>query len=69
MRLSAPEVSSPATYRPAPGSRDYQVFMSLMDKNREVADQIESAWETKGLPTFKSFLREDLARRKNASSG
>jgi hypothetical protein len=51
--------------RPAPGSRDYEVFIALMDKNREVAEHIESAWEAKGLPTFKGFLREDLARRRN----
>lgn len=50
--------------RPAPGSRDYDVFCKLMDANRALADRIESAWEAQGLPTFKSFLRDDLARRK-----
>jgi hypothetical protein len=49
--------------RPAAGSRDYAVFCKLMDVNRELADRIESAWEAQGIPTFKSFLREDLARR------
>ena len=49
--------------RPAPGSRDHQAFCKLMDVNRELADRIESAWEADGLPTFKSYLRDDLARR------
>jgi hypothetical protein len=53
-----------AHVRPAPGSRDYAVFIQLMELNRQVADQIEAAWEELGIPTFKSFLREDLARRK-----
>jgi hypothetical protein len=50
---------------PAPGSRDYFVFSQLMDKNREVAEQIESAWEQQNIPTFKAYLRDDLARRKS----
>ncbi len=50
--------------RPAPGSRDYQVFCELMDKNREVAERIEGTWEQQSLPTFKSYLRDDLARRR-----
>lgn len=50
--------------RPAPGSRDYPAFCKLMDVNRDLADRIEAAWEAEGIPTFKSFLRDDLARRK-----
>ena len=34
-----------------------------MELNRQVAEEIEAAWERQGIPTFKSFLREDLARR------
>jgi hypothetical protein len=50
--------------RPAPGSRDYAVFCQLMEQNRQIAEAIENAWEAQGIPTFKSFLRDDLARRK-----
>lgn len=50
--------------QPKPDSRDYAAFCELMEKNRSLACQIEAAWETKGLPTFKSFLRDDLARRR-----
>lgn len=49
--------------RPAPGSRDHHTFCRLMEQNRAVADRIEAAWAEQGLPTFKSYLREDLARR------
>ncbi|CAA9444100.1 MAG: hypothetical protein AVDCRST_MAG64-4396 [uncultured Phycisphaerae bacterium] len=50
--------------RPAPGSRDYPAFCKLMDVNRDLAARIEAAWEAEGIPTFKSFLRDDLARRR-----
>jgi hypothetical protein len=50
--------------RPAPGSRDYHVFNQLMEQNRQVAEQIEAAWEGQGIATFKAYLREDLERRK-----
>jgi hypothetical protein len=53
-----------AHVRTAPGSRDHAVFCQLMELNRNVADAIEATWEQQGIPTFKSFLREDLARRK-----
>jgi hypothetical protein len=51
--------------RPAPGSRDFFVFSQLMEKNREVAEQIEASWEEQNISTFKAYLREDLARRKS----
>ena len=53
--------------RPAPGSRDYHVFCQLMDQNRQVAERIEAAWEELGMPTFKAYLRNDLAQRKAQS--
>ncbi len=49
---------------PAPGSRDYRIFSQLMERNRQVAHKIESAWESAGLLTFRSFLKDDLARRR-----
>lgn len=53
--------------RPDPGSKEYGVFCALMDQNRVIAESIESAWERADLPTFKKFLRDDLARRQEAS--
>lgn len=49
---------------PDPQSRDYPPFCKLMEKNQAIAQAIEAAWEQEGLPTFKSFLRQDLARRR-----
>jgi hypothetical protein len=39
------------------------MFAELMAKNQAIAQAIESAWADRKLPTFKTFLREDLARR------
>jgi hypothetical protein len=49
--------------RPAPESREYAAFCELMEKNQRLASRIEAEWEAQGIPTFKSFLRDDLARR------
>ena len=46
-----------------PTSRDYAAFCEMMQKNQALAARIEAEWEAQGLATFKSFLREDLARR------
>jgi hypothetical protein len=48
---------------PAVSSREYQTFRQLMEQNQALAQTIEAEWEREGLPTFKSFLKEDLARR------
>jgi hypothetical protein len=53
--------------QPAPGSRDHAAFRELMEKNQLLSSRIEAAWEAAGLPTFKSFLRQDLARRRDAN--
>src|SRR2546428_761302 len=46
-----------------PGSPDYAAFSELVKTNQSMASEIESAWERQDLPTFKQFLRADLARR------
>src|SRR5258708_25296109 len=48
---------------PAVGSREYQAFCQLMESNQKLAQAIETGWAEMGLPTFKTYLREDLARR------
>jgi hypothetical protein len=48
---------------PVSSSREYQAFRQLMELNQTVAQAIESEWEREGVPTFKTFLKEDLARR------
>ena len=49
--------------RPAPASKEYAMFCELMENNQKLAEAIEQAWEESGLPTFKQYLRQDLARR------
>ncbi len=48
---------------PATTSREYQAFRQLMELNQSVAQAVEVEWEREGLPTFKTYLKEDLARR------
>jgi hypothetical protein len=49
---------------PLESSGEHAAFRQLMEMNQTVAQAIESAWEREGLPIFKSYLREDLARRR-----
>ena len=53
---------------PAPESKEYAMFCQLMEANRKSADAVEHAWTGAGLPTFKEYLRQDLARRLSKSS-
>jgi hypothetical protein len=48
---------------PSPDSREHAAFRQLMDANQKIAQAIETAWAEQRLPTFKTFLRDDLARR------
>jgi hypothetical protein len=48
---------------PVTTSREYQAFRQLMELNQTVAQAVELEWEKEGLPTFKTYLKEDLARR------
>lgn len=48
---------------PDPKSRDYAAFCRLMEENQKLSKSIEAEWEQRGLPTFKTYLRDDLARR------
>lgn len=51
---------------PKPDSPEYAMFSQLMENNQRLAETIEAGWEQSGLPTFKSYLREDLQRRRAA---
>ena len=48
---------------PPEGAPEYGAFRELMERNQQLVETIEKAWAAEGLPTFKTFLREDLARR------
>ena len=55
--------------RPKEGSPEMSQYLDLVDFNRSVTTAIDAAWAEEGLPTFKTFLREDLARRSAAAKG
>jgi hypothetical protein len=48
---------------PPAGSPEHRAFAELMQKNQQIAETIEAAWAKEGLATFKTYLKEDLARR------
>lgn len=48
---------------PPAGSKEADLFRRLMEQNQSLSQSIESAWSAAGLPTFKSYLKGDLARR------
>ena len=54
---------------PAPGSRECEAFAQLMQKNQAIAQEIEAAWAEAGVPTFKTYLRDDLVRRRATERG
>jgi hypothetical protein len=41
----------------------------MMEQNLELATKIEAALAAQGLPTFKTYLQQDLARRQAARNG
>ena len=50
---------------PAEQSPDYAAFMQLREKNQKIVERIEQAWADAGVPTFKTYLQADLAKRGN----
>jgi len=51
---------------PAAASKEYAAFSELMEKNQKLAQSIEAAWGEGGLPTFKTYLKQDLQRRRQS---
>ena len=49
---------------PPAGTPEHDAFRQLMTKNQEVITAVEHAWAAAGVPTMKTYLQEDLARRK-----
>jgi len=49
--------------RPNAASREGRAFAELMKMNQHFAEAIEGDWASRGIATFKQFLRADLARR------
>jgi hypothetical protein len=49
------------------GSPDADWLASIRQRNQELVEKIEAAWSAEGLPTFKDYLRFQLAARKQAA--
>src|SRR5688572_8259375 len=54
---------------PPAGHAEHAAFRKLMEQNLELATRIEAALAEQGLPTFKTYLQQDLARRQAARNG
>jgi hypothetical protein len=48
---------------PPAGSPEHDAFRQLMTTNQETITAIEKAWAAEGVPTMKTYLQADLARR------
>jgi hypothetical protein len=51
---------------PPVGSPEHAAFRELMTRNQQVVTAVEQAWAEAGVPTMKTYLQADLARRKQA---
>jgi hypothetical protein len=54
---------------PGADSPEYGSFRDLMEKNQAIVQAIEADWTAAGVPTFKSYLQEDLDKRLNDTLG
>lgn len=50
------------------GSPDEVWLSNIRASNKELGERIEAAWSSHGLPTFKDYLRSQLAARKAQQS-
>lgn len=48
----------------APDDPERAAWDALRAQNRSIGEAIEAAWEAEGIPTFREFLRRDLAARR-----
>src|SRR5438094_618792 len=48
---------------PPANAPEHTPFRDLMEKNQQIVTAVEKGWAAEGIPTIKTYLREDLARR------
>jgi hypothetical protein len=51
---------------PPAGHPEHAAYREMMEKNQTLASRIDAALAEAGLPTFKGYLQQDLARRQAA---
>ena len=49
---------------PPAGTPEHDAFRALMTSNQQMVTAIENAWADANVPTFKTFLKLDLAKRR-----
>ncbi len=49
---------------PGPTSPERAAYRELVNQNQSLAREIETAWEKNRLPTFRGYLKRDIARRR-----
>jgi hypothetical protein len=52
---------------PPAGTPEHDAFRALMTANQQVVTAVENGWAAAKLPTFKTFLKMDLERRRAAA--
>ena len=55
--------------QPRADAPEAAALAAMSQKNQELAQRIESAWEEQGMLTFKMYLKQDLARRRAGQAG
>src|SRR5439155_6950427 len=53
---------------PPAGTPEHEAYRALMVTNQEIVSAIENAWAEANLPTFKTFLKVDLAKRRERAA-
>ena len=48
---------------PPADAPEHGPFRELMARNQQIISQVEKTWAAEGIPTLKSYLQQDLARR------
>ncbi|HWP39418.1 MAG TPA: hypothetical protein VNL70_00735 [Tepidisphaeraceae bacterium] len=51
-----------------PEHPEFEAMSRMRRENQQVAEAIEAGWQEAGIPTFKSYLREDLSRRQASAA-
>lgn len=58
-----------AHVEPDEASGEREAWRQMVERNRAISTAIEAEWDAIGVPTFKRFLRDDLARRRASRRG
>jgi hypothetical protein len=52
---------------PPPNTPEHAPFCQLMTHNQHLITELEKAWAAAGVPTLKTYLQDDLAKRRGSA--